>query len=298
MKICVLMSTYNGEKYIREQIDSILNQKNVDLDIMVRDDGSSDCTTKILNEYQKKGRLKWYTGKNLKPARSFLDLLKKCGNYDYYAFADQDDYWENDKLERAISKLNKYDSNSGKLYISCLNVVDSNLNFLYKSFIPTKINLKNEMIKNYATGCTMVFDDKLKQITEKYNCDYVAMHDSYIYRIALLNKSCVYIDQESRIRYRQHENNVLGMKHGFISVWESRLKRFLHSECIASNTAINFLKCSEKIINNDDKKYLYLLATYRQNFRSKLTLLTMKIFTNDEKLTNFLFKIKLLFNKI
>lgn len=106
MKIAVLISTYNGEKYIRDQIESIMSQKvDAQIDIIVRDDGSTDKTKDILEEYSKQKKLKWYTGENLKPANSFFNLLIQNETYDYYAFADQDDYWKNDKLRRAIEKI-------------------------------------------------------------------------------------------------------------------------------------------------------------------------------------------------
>ena len=157
-KVNVLMSTYNGERYLKEQLDSILNQIGVEVDLLVRDDGSTDDTIKILEDYKKNNLLDWYSGSNLKPAKSFMDLLKNSKKSDYYAFADQDDYWEPIKLQNALKRLEKNTSNNGKLYMSVLNVVDENLKFLYKSKIPSKVTLKNEMIKNYATGCTMVFD--------------------------------------------------------------------------------------------------------------------------------------------
>lgn len=298
MNVCILMSTYNGEKYLREQLESIYNQKDVDIELLVRDDGSTDKTIDILKEYESKSLLKWYSGCNLKSAKSFMDLLKNASDFDYYAFCDQDDYWEEDKLIRAISLLEENKSEKGKLYMSCLNVVDSNLNFLYKSYIPKTINIQQEMIKNYATGCTMVFDKKIKELVESYNCDYIAMHDSYVCRIALLNNSFIYLDQESRIKYRQHENNVLGMKNGFFSIWKNRFNRFIHSECIASKTANSILKCKNVYLKEEDKEFLNLLSNYKNNFKLKLKLLKLRIFEKEEKMTNFLFKIKLLFNKV
>ncbi len=92
--IVVLMSTYNGEKYIREQLDSIFNQEGIDVKVVVRDDGSKDTTHAILDEYKKTHELVWYTGENLKSARSFMDLIYQAPESDYYAFADQDDYWD------------------------------------------------------------------------------------------------------------------------------------------------------------------------------------------------------------
>ena len=90
-EITVLMSTYNGEMFIREQIDSILNSKDVELQLLVRDDGSSDQTIPILKSYQTKKKLSFYQGHNVRPAKSFMELLCKAPNSKYYAFSDQDD---------------------------------------------------------------------------------------------------------------------------------------------------------------------------------------------------------------
>ena len=78
MRVAVLMSTYNGEKYLQQQLDSILKQTGgFEVDIWVRDDGSTDNTHRILKEYEKNGKLRWYTGNNLGPALSFISLVKK-----------------------------------------------------------------------------------------------------------------------------------------------------------------------------------------------------------------------------
>ena len=91
MKICILLSAYNGEKYIEEQLESLVGQQEVAADILVRDDGSSDKTHEILDKWQNKGLLKWYKGENLGFAKSFMDLVQRAGDYEYYAFCDQDD---------------------------------------------------------------------------------------------------------------------------------------------------------------------------------------------------------------
>ena len=101
------MSTFNGEKYLQEQLNSLFNQENIKLDILVRDDNSTDKTKEILD----RNHIKWYTGKNLKPAKSFFDLIKKSGDFEYYAFCDQDDVWDNKKLYIAIKKLEKCNNN-------------------------------------------------------------------------------------------------------------------------------------------------------------------------------------------
>ena len=95
----VLMSTYNGERYIRRQIDSIMAQTGVEVYLLIRDDGSEDSTVSIIQEYveQYPDRIQIVIGKNIGWKKSFIQLLRMAGNFDYYAFADQDDYWFPDK---------------------------------------------------------------------------------------------------------------------------------------------------------------------------------------------------------
>ena len=100
------MSTYNGEKYLKEQIDSILSQEGVDVRLYIRDDGSSDRTTDILASYQEHKNVKIEKGNNLGFAKSFLTALDECDEADYYAFSDQDDVWEKDKLSTAMEPEN------------------------------------------------------------------------------------------------------------------------------------------------------------------------------------------------
>ena len=91
-KVQVLLSTYNGEKYIKEQIESILNQEGVEVSLLIRDDGSSDRTIEIVKKIsEQNNNIILFKGQNMGPARSFMDLVKKSDEVDYYAFADQDD---------------------------------------------------------------------------------------------------------------------------------------------------------------------------------------------------------------
>ena len=115
-RVSVLMSTYNGEKYLHEQINSILGQQGVEIHLLIRDDGSSDGTVEICKEYAKKyNQITFYQGENLGVGKSFLDLLKHAPDADYYSFADQDDVWLEDKIIRAVTMIKKaeYKKNLG-----------------------------------------------------------------------------------------------------------------------------------------------------------------------------------------
>ena len=122
--VAVAMSTYNGETYLREQIESILGQKDVHVELFVRDDGSEDRTLQLLREYREKHRnVHIFRGKNAGVGNSFYQLLYKISpEYDYYAFADQDDIWHEQKLVRGIGLLQK---SGASLYASNQECIDA-----------------------------------------------------------------------------------------------------------------------------------------------------------------------------
>ena len=221
-KVQVLLSTYNGEKYLKEQIESIIKQEEVEISLLVRDDGSTDKTIEILEEISKNNRnIKIYKGENKGPARSFMELVQKSEEVDYYAFADQDDIWETKKIISAVKKLNNPDI--PELYISSLTIVDENLNNIEKKEIQGKFTFEDEMIKNFATGCTQVFNKKLRNIINLYEPQYIIMHDSWITRVCYAIGGNVVIDKNSYIKYRQHSNNVVGYKDGGIKKLKKQL---------------------------------------------------------------------------
>lgn len=236
------MSTYNGAKYLRNQIDSVLGQIDVDTYLLVRDDGSSDLTTAILDEYQQKGVLKWYSGNNLGPARSFLDLLDHSPKADYYAFCDQDDYWLPEKLVTAVTELSKYGGPT--LYYSNYQMTDSDL-------VPTTMSCKcpmdsfaSSLATNYATGCTIVFSNCLADILiSGGRPDYLMMHDSWITKLCLLVGGKVVFDEKSFIFYRQHGNNVVGGKHRPYKNLKRRIASFVHPQRLRYQEAMSLLKC-------------------------------------------------------
>lgn len=163
----VVMSTYNGEKYLKEQIDSILSQEGVYVRLYIRDDGSSDRTTDILASYQEHENVKIEKGNNLGFAKSFLTALDECDEADYYAFSDQDDVWEKDKLSTAIEILEEESQSTPLLYCSALQRVDENLNPLHvQSYHGLRINLPSMLTRGRLAGCTFVFNNTLRNLVK------------------------------------------------------------------------------------------------------------------------------------
>lgn len=226
MKIAVLMSTYNGERYLLEQIASILEQQgSFSLDLWVRDDGSADATHQILEEYAANGKLRWYTGENLKPARSFWDLLLHCQGYDYYAFADQDDVWLPGKLQAAVESIV---GESGPA-AACANarLVGSDLESLGRNvyLTPPPTDLETISIAGGILGCTMVINQALAELLQSRPMpDVMVMHDFYVALVCRLAGGKLCFDSTPQMLYRQHGNNVVGASKNKIAALKDRFR--------------------------------------------------------------------------
>lgn len=228
--VAVLMSTYNGEKYLREQIESILSQERVDVFLYIRDDGSSDNTINIIKEYERKNKnIKLFEGKNVGVGCSFMQLIYDVpDNYDFYSFADQDDVWLPEKLYKATEKIKGLDSPA--LYCSNQILVDKDLNKLGMRFNSAPdYSYKQIICRNQLTGCTMVLNQSLKSLLENPDRRPTVqliknrIHDVWVAMVAAMVGEIVF-DQDSQILYRQHESNVVGVrKVSLISEWKRKI---------------------------------------------------------------------------
>lgn len=218
-KIDVLMATYNGEKYLKEQIDSILNQTYKNIQIIISDDCSTDSTREILKQYEQNEKIKiYYQEKNLGYIKNFEFLLRNVEN-DIYMLSDQDDVWKEQKIEKSVEKLKNENLD---LVFGDLEVVDENLNTLYGSFnkfmkLDRKIekyidSYKLQYLYNCITGCTIISRKKLidKILPLPNNSKYM-VHDYWMGLIVALNGKIGYI-KETYIKYRQHGNNQVGIE--------------------------------------------------------------------------------------
>lgn len=283
-KNLILLSTYNGEKYLREQLDSLLRQKEVEIKILVRDDGSKDDTLSILEEYKSKtGKVEIIKGKNCGSAQSFFELIleayKRYVNYDYFAFCDQDDVWLDDKLSAAIKVLEKAPSDKAALYMGAYQMVDANLNKIPTPQYDPVLTLSAAMAANCATGCTMVFNKALLCALVGYDSKDAIMHDYWAYLVCLATGGFVYYDKTPYILYRQHGNNVIGgKKDSFAKRWTTRLtKVFRKGDCFKSRLAKKLLQCKSAQIAKDECEFLEAVATCTK-LSSKWRILSTKGF--------------------
>ena len=279
MKLIVLMSTYNGEKYLRAQLDSLLNQELVPDLIYIRDDGSKDDTVNILEEYASEHNfIKYYCGNNLRPAKSFFELINNCEQADYYALCDQDDVWFKDKLSIAISSLEKEDSNIPLLYCSKytltdkdLNPIDSNVSSLYNYS-----DFAHSLIYHTAPGCTFVFNNEARKKIVKYdlNKEYFLIHDAIIHKVVCMFGKMI-LDNNSHMYYRQHSSNEIGMTSNKFKEFAGRVNRFVNGNIknYRSNTAKSLLNVYKDEIDDDKKELLNIVANYRSDSNLKKKLL-------------------------
>ena len=298
MNICVLLSTYNGERYLEEQLESLVRQKNVNISILVRDDGSTDQTCEILSKWQNKGLLTWYSGDNKGFAMSFMDLLFHSGDYDYYAFCDQDDIWLPDKLETAIKHLSVI-QHPIKLYCSDAFYYKNGVNYgLIKKYIP-KFNIYTCLVQNIAAGCTMVFSHGLRNLIITKMPSFIIAHDFWIYQVAVILGE-VYYDANSYILYRQHDNNQIGAKTGICEKWKRRIFRLIKSSKKDSRSlqAKELLKCYFDEMDSEKKKIVYRIAEYKKNIWTRSRLFFDGRYTMGRLMNNVLMRMRIVLGKL
>lgn len=212
-KVQVLMSTYNGERFLREQIDSVLNQSWKNLDILIRDDGSKDQTREILKDYSEKhSNIHIFLEENCGVARSFFELLKKS-DADFMAFCDQDDIWMERKIEAAVIKLRQ--KHGPVLYCSNKILTDSTGNPMNRQDSrKRRPGFGNAVVECICTGCTTVMNRELAEIIKTRLPDRAILHDWWSYLVACYVGTVIF-DEHAYIKYRQHEQNVVGARPGF-----------------------------------------------------------------------------------
>lgn len=295
-QVLILMATYNGEKYLQEQLNSLYAQEDVEVNILVRDDGSTDKTIDILRNNEKTGKLNWYTGNHLNVAFGFFDLMEKASNlnFKYFAFCDQDDVWDHNKLKIALDNLKNVFSPA--LYYCGQRLVDENLNFLENHYLNPKRTLQTRFVLSDFAGCTGVFNKELLMNVVKFKPNYMLMHDTWILRVCLAIGGKVIVDPEPHISYRQHHGNTVGLQHGFLSNLK-QVNQYLNEYKIEELTR----ELSRGYNNNMIEKYktiAYWICNYRNDFSLKKRLLSKKNIDFCNKGLNITYKLKVILNKL
>lgn len=298
------MSTYNGERYLKEQLESIFAQKDVNIHLLIRDDGSSDSTLKILQGYKNKypSKIDIIEGRNIGWRKSFFMLAAEAQSnytsYDYFSFADQDDIWLPGKLSRGVGII-KGLPESPNLYCSNLTI--------YKNGTPTGMlrkatitpTYKSCLIRNYATGCTMVFNRRLLELVCREFPKIKIAHDYWFYMVACLCGTVV-IDDESFIWYRIHGSNQVGFKSGFIEIWKRRLQSMsnLLNGHDKEMTAKELIRIHGNSINPVALISVTKLAEYRRSLHNRFALLFDNNYTYNNRHNDFWLKMRIICGRL
>lgn len=216
-----MLAVFNGEKYLKQQIDSIIGQTVTEIKVIIRDDGSCDSSPRIIDDYCNKypqiiSKLEGAPTGSAK--QNFAELFKKCDS-DYIMFCDQDDVWLPEKIQNTLAAMQKIEGEERTtpvLVHTDLKVTDQNLNvispsfFKFQNIIQNDITLPELLVQNYVTGCTVMINRALKEKCGDIS-DNCIMHDWWLALTAVLFGKIVCVS-ESTMLYRQHSNNQVGAK--------------------------------------------------------------------------------------
>ncbi|QUN06894.1 glycosyltransferase [Shewanella yunxiaonensis] len=279
IKVAVLLSFYNGHKYIDDQIFSILNQRlyGICVDIYIRNDGSTciDSLCKLNDIKTKHPHIRVIHGENIGVVNSFLELLEVVDGYEYYAFCDQDDYWLPNKIGRAVEKASL---DVPFLYCGKYTLVDAELEVLDSNIRVTNVipSFQNALFKNFCTGCTCLINSKLRNEILKINMPTsIPMHDWYLLLVAYC-KGRVFYDSESHILYRQHGSNVVGG----VTNFKDKFKRYFRFIIEGNKTRSTLAEHLKSINTNQDiSKFLDDLVSSEKNVVKRVKLIADKNWT-------------------
>ena len=273
-----ILSSYNGKRYIQEQLDSILSQKEVVVSLLVRDDGSTDGTREILEEYRQAHKnIAVLYGKNLGVIKSFFTLIEAADQtVPYTAFADQDDVWLPDKLSRAVSLLENGGGPDIPLaYCSAIQPTDAQLRRFRPAIRYPRVRTAfgNALVENMCTGCTCVINSALRELLcraaaggeepqstaagnfpPQIRTQEIIMHDFWIYLLAGAFGRVIY-DGEPHILYRQHGANTVGIAPGILENYKRRARDFKRNRGKLKRQAEEFKRLyGEKLAERDGEK--------------------------------------------
>jgi len=245
--IAILMCTYNGELYLKEQLDSIQQQDYKNWTLYVSDDGSIDQTLVILKDYQKLwGQNKFHILKGPQQGfqKNFMSLIaSKKIHADFYMLCDQDDVWLPKKITTAIHHLQNQDQSRPQLYCGRTSYVNKKLKFIeYSDLFSRPRSFNNAIVQSIAGGNTMAYNNALKKIPMKFPEVKIISHDWWLYILCELSSGQTYYDPNSYILYRQHERSLIGAN----TTWLAKLKRLY---MMLSGKFIQYNNCHYAALN-------------------------------------------------
>jgi glycosyltransferase involved in cell wall biosynthesis len=274
IKVSVAIATYNGEKYLADQLDSIYQQTHNNLEVVVSDDGSEDNTIAILKNYKNRhGLLYTANGENLRVAKNFEKAVSLC-TAPYIALSDQDDVWLPQKIEKSLLKIVELEARYGQdtplLVFTDLVVADQRLHTIHASLWahlkikPWCATFNRLLVENVITGCTILMNQALSKLAFPAPGE-ILMHDVWLGLVAACFGHADYI-AEPTVLYRQHAGNIVGAS--FPSLWEKM----------------------QNLINRTNRNERFFFAELKQaeSFKKKFHVLLSSTPKQNEILSNFI----------
>lgn len=268
-KVNVLLATYNGEKHLKKQLDSIVNQTYKNIDVYIRDDGSKDGTVEFLKSYiaQNTSEKNFYLidskGVNLRCPGSFYEIARECGPAKYYSFCDQDDEWYPEKIEWAVERLEQEDNQELLVYFSACDYKFADGTFIRKSPAQSEsFELHEVLYYTPGSGFTMVFNEKARQkliLQQKLGKE---LHDRWIIRGAVCFGKVIY-DARSTAAHIRHEEAVTAGDSDNTSL----LMHFINNELRGDSAKQDkealayFYNCFKEELTEKQKRTLELFAS-------------------------------------
>jgi glycosyltransferase involved in cell wall biosynthesis len=294
----ILLSTYNGIRFLDELLQSLFMQTHKNIKITVRDDGSNDGTIERLKEYEKQhSNIIVTQGVRLGAAWSFMTLLKESDpTNDFYAFCDQDDVWLPNKIQDALAAMHACDSSKPLLYFSRLEFVDSALGHLGYSKLFKNYGLRNALVENIVSGCTVVLNRIARNLICEQQPSFVLMHDWWFYLVVSAFGQLIY-DIRPNIKYRQHGGNAIGepinskeVALRLLAPYFNLKKRGPHP----SDQAKEFYKCYASKLGPVELKILKDFLNAKDHLSSRLRYAIKKEVWKQSHWENALFPIRII----
>lgn len=299
-RVAILMSTYNGGEKIKSQAESILNQKDVNICLLIRDDGSSQATKDVLTELERDNpeKVKVFFCKNNGWKQSFIELLFLANDADYYGFSDQDDVWMEEKVISCINKMETDDYDGVKL-CHC-NAICTNENLTPRNEqekrIPSPPSHKVAFATEYFQGCGMIWNREAMRLLQKYKPkDKNISHDYWVGLICYLFGKIYFCEEPQfyHIRYEDScssDGNVLKGR-------MRRVKDLLSGKNAYMNPATDLLAGYDEYLDEDDRLFLTAMRDYKSQGECKKKILHDKEFSRPSKFSTLLLRLSIIFNR-
>jgi glycosyltransferase involved in cell wall biosynthesis len=219
--VAILQSSYNGSPFLKDQLRSFEDQSQHDWILINADDGSTDNTRAIFNDFQEKighNRVILRVGQRKGFSANFLSLLADQNiKAEYYAFSDQDDIWEPNKLDRALGWLARIPPDVPGLYCTRTRLIDEQGRSIgYSPLFRKPPSFANALVQNIAGGNTMVFNEAARRLVAAGGIVDVPFHDWWLYILVSGVEGALFYDPYCSVRYRCHENNFVGSNLGIL----------------------------------------------------------------------------------